>query len=391
MRTNLDGLDHSGMADQIGRPRCETPVLTKAERRSRSGRARWPSLLLLVPLLLGGCRGEAPVYTTSFDTLGHLGSLSLVGIDIAVAEAISCEIKHNFAFITEHWQTKQQGPMARVNHLLRQGEPFIAPPSILPLVRLGQKYAELTGGLLNPAMGGLIALWGFHGPSPRAARPPSGQEINRLVSAAPSMDAVRIDGLILASTSRAVQLDFEGLVTGYGIDLAIDYLREQGIDNAMLRIGNDLRAIGDRAGKPWRVAILRPSGSGVYGFVEISGNASVFTTGDYERSFFFNGRTYHHLIDPRTGKPADATRAVTVIHPDAVTADAAARALFIAGPAQWWSVAAAMGVKQVLLFDRAGVAHMSPSMAERLEPLEDNPIITISAPLSDPAISQEGT
>lgn len=352
------------------------------DQRTLSGAGLGLALLVLLSVILVGCRGEAPVYTTPFMAFGSDASLSLVAIDIALAEEISNEIKRDFAFMEDRWQTARVGAMERVNRLLRQSEPFIAPPSILPLIRLGQRYSEQSDGLLNPATGRLTSLWGFDRPPPYCGPPPAQAEIERVIAAKPSMSDLTIDGLEIVSGNPAVQLDFEAIAAGYGMDLAFTYLRERGIRHALLRIGNDLRAIGDRAGKPWRIAIRRPSGSGVYGIVEISGDASVFTAGDYERSFFHGGRTYHHLIDPRTGRPADGARAVTVIHRDAVTANAAARALFVAGPERWWQTAAAMGVEEVLLFDRAGIAHVSPRMMERLEPLEDDPNIAVSPPLS---------
>jgi thiamine biosynthesis lipoprotein len=92
----------------------------------------------------------------------------------------------------------------------------------------------------------------------------------------------------------------------------------------------------------------------------------VFTSGDYERFFEHEGQRYHHIIDPRSGYPAGAVVSATVIHPVAATADAAATALFVAGPDAWPAIARQMGVKYVMLVDREGRIHMNPAMQTRL-------------------------
>lgn len=336
-----------------------------------------PALLAL----LAGCRGEPPVYTASFTAFGATADLSLVGVETDAAEAARRLIEQDLAFLDAEWRSRDASAMQRVNRLLPTGKPFVAPPSILPAVRLSQRLATQSDDLFNPASGQLLAAWGFRGGSSPCGPPPDPARLQRLVAAAPTMADIHVDGLEMASTNPAVQLDLDLVIKGYGIDLAIETLRERGIRNAMIRIGDDLRAIGDRAGKPWRIAIRGPSGSAVFGIVEIGGDESVFTAGDYERTLLYEGKTYHHIIDPRTGYPADGARAVTVVHRDAATADAAARALFIAGPDRWRSIAAEMDVDQVLLFDRSGTVQMTPAMAARLDRIDEEGAVVVSPPL----------
>jgi thiamine biosynthesis lipoprotein len=195
------------------------------------------------------------------------------------------------------------------------------------------------------------------------------------------MSDIEVEGILIRSKNPAVKLDFGAIGKGYGIDLAVAHLRELGIDNAIVNAGGDLRAIGDRSGQPWRIAIRRPTG-GVFGIIGVSGDESVFTSGDYERNFIYEGKTYHHIIDPRTGWPAEGTRAVTVIHTDGTTADAAATALFVAGPDHWYEIAKRMGIRYVLLLDSEGTVHMNPEMAERIELMDRDADTELSPPLS---------
>jgi thiamine biosynthesis lipoprotein len=107
----------------------------------------------------------------------------------------------------------------------------------------------------------------------------------------------------------------------------------------------------------------------------------VFTSGNYERYFTWQGKRFHHIIDPRTGYPAEGTRSVTVIDSDATRADAAATALFIAGPDGWFKIARQMGIEQVLLFDDQDRIHMTPAMAARVELEAPADAVHISPPI----------
>ena len=306
--------------------------------------------------------------------------LSIVGVDREEAEEATRLVEQDFAFMHRAWHAWDPGPMGRVNELLAKGKEFAAPPSILPLVEKSRMFAAQSGNLFNPAIGHLVDLWGFHSDAPECRPPPDARTIRDLVGANPRMSDIHLDRILLRSENPSTKLDFGAIGKGYGIDLAIGHLRELGIHNAIINAGGDLRAIGDRSGQPWRIAIRRPTG-GVFAIIKVSGDESVFTSGDYERNFIYEGRTYHHIIDPRTGWPAEGARSVTVVHTDATTADAAATALFVAGPDLWHEVAQRMGIRYVLLMDSEGTIHMNPAMAERVEMLDRNPDVAISPPL----------
>lgn len=344
-------------------------------------RQPWYGFAVLLLLFLAACDSQEPAYTTRFLAFGTQIDLTLIGVDRSRFDRISKAIEADFADMHAAWQAWEPGPLGRVNQLLPTGKTFSVPPSIYPLIQQGKALSTQSGELLNPAIGSLIALWGFNRGDPTGSQPPSDAEIERLVAANPRMSDLVLEGIQLHSTNPAVQLDFGTFGKGYGVDLAVRHLRDLGVENALVNAGGDLRAIGTRAGHPWRVAIRRPSGGGVFATIDVSGDESVFTTGDYERNFVFEGRTYHHVIDPRTGRPARGTRAVTVVHRDAATADAAATALFIAGPDAWESVAKAMGIRFVLLLDSNGVLHMNPAMAQRIKLLDLDVETRVSAPL----------
>ncbi len=342
--------------------------------------------LLLLMLLLVACeRAESPI-TTRFLAFGTLVDLTVSGVSQEEADRATAAIEQDFAEMNHAWHAWNPGPLGRVNQELTTGETFTAPPSVLELIKIGKRLSTESDGLFNPAIGHLIDTWGFMRDDPTGHPPPSPEQIAELLRQNPRMEDILVDGIHLRGTNPAVKLDFGAFGKGYGIDLAIAHLRKMGIRNAILNAGGDLRAIGERSkGKPWRIAIRSADGKGVLGEIDVSGDESVYTSGDYERNFHWKGKTYHHIIDPRTGYPATGSASVTVLHSDGATADAAATALFIAGPDRWFEVAQKMGIRYVLLVDTEGTLYMNPAMQKRLRLLEPGHTIRISAPLAGEA------
>lgn len=337
------------------------------------------ALLFTMP----GCERRPVVkeFNETVYTFGTLVEITLIGVEEERAQAAYNAILDDFTYMHHTWHAWQRNALARINGLLKTGAPFSLTPSVLPLITSAQTLSRQSEGLFNPAIGQLIKLWGFHSDSRDAQLPPpTPADIEALLASAPSMDDIVIEGLSMRGTNDNIQLDFGGFAKGYAVDSVIKHLRELGIENAIINAGGDLRAIGRHGDRAWRIGIRQPRGEGVFASVEIEGDESVFTSGDYERFFEYDGKRYHHIIDPRSGWPADQTRSVTVIHHDGATADAAATALFVAGPTDWHRIARAMGIKYVMLIDKLGRVHMNPAMAERIQ-FTGTPEIILSAQL----------
>ncbi len=318
---------------------------------------------------LQGCEQQKPAkeFNETVFTFGTLVEVTMVGVEEKHALAAYTAILDDFNYMHNTWHAWQRNALARINGLLKTGAPFSLAPSILPLITSAQTLSEQSEGLFNPAIGQLINLWGFHSDSRDEMLPlPTQIEIDAFLANTPSMSDVVIEGLSMHGTNKNLQLDFGGFAKGYAVDVAIEHLRELGIENAIINAGGDLRAIGRHDDRAWRIGIRHPRDKGVFASVDIEGDESVFTSGDYERFFENEGKRYHHIIDPRTGYPANQTRSVTIIHSNGATADAAATALFVAGPKDWHRIAKTMGIKYVMLIDQQGLVHMNPAMAERI-------------------------
>jgi FAD:protein FMN transferase len=330
--------------------------------------ARAAPLVLLALLLLWGCgTREEPVYREQLLVFGTLVDITIYGAETAHAQRAAAAIAADLEQLHASWHAWEPGALARTNQLLATTGRFAANPSVLPLITRAQQLSTASGGLFNPAIGNLVRAWGFHADLPAASEPPSAAEIERLLAERPRMEDIVIEGLMLRGTNPALRLDFGAFAKGVAVDLAIERLRDDfDIPNAIVNAGGDLRAIGRRGERAWRIGIRDPRGPGILASVEVDGDESVFTSGDYERYFEHEGMRYHHILDPRTGYPATGVSSVTVIHENAGDADAAATALFVAGPQDWHAVARAMGIRYVMVVDAEGSVHMNPAMAERV-------------------------
>lgn len=321
---------------------------------------------MLAAALLSACSHPDPVQERKFLAMGTLVEITLYGVEPSRAKTLMDNVEGQVHYMEDTWQPWQPSALARVNSLLGTTDWFSIAPSVRPLIVRSQVLSKESDNLFDPAIGKLIKLWGFD-QEPRApGPPPDAKQIAKLVADNPRMSDIHLDGIRARSDNAATVLDFGAFAKGYGIDQTIDYLKREGVHNAIINAGGDLRAIGRHGDRPWRIGIRNPRGEGVIAWVDVEGDQSVFTSGDYERFFIYKGTRYHHIIDPRTGYPARGTTSVTVIHNVAADADAAATALFVAGPKDWYRIAKAMGIHYVMLVDRSGTVHMNPAMAKRI-------------------------
>jgi thiamine biosynthesis lipoprotein len=130
-----------------------------------------------------------------------------------------------------------------------------------------------------------------------------------------------------------MRLGLGGIAKGYAVDRCAAVLRAAGFADFMVQAGGDLYVSGQKGAASWMVGVRDPRGGPATIIARMAIKDHAFSTaGDYERSFVLGGRRYHHIIDPKTGYPATASREVTIFAPTAFLADALDDAVFILGP-----------------------------------------------------------
>lgn len=131
--------------------------------------------------------------------------------------------------------------------------------------------------------------------------------------------------------SSGVRINLGGIAKGYAVEHGAEILRAAGVEHALLNAGGDTRVLGDRRGQPWIVGIRHPRlADAVVTRLPLVDEA-ISTSGDYERFFEEDGKRYHHIINPSTGRPTEGVLSVTVIGPDATTTDGLSTTLFVLG------------------------------------------------------------
>lgn len=340
-------------------------------------------LILLLSLFLAGCGDSEQARQAKFYAFGTEIDVSLYGVDADTAANTVDALEQAFNNVNDTWHAWQPSTLTRINQAIARGEPVNIKPEVAAVIAEAATYARDSQHLFNPAAGKLFEIWGYHQDNWFESRPPPSQnEINSWLNASPTMDDIQIHNGVLSSDNTAVKLGFGGFAKGTAVDTAIEALKIQGITNAIINIGGDLRAIGRHGDRPWRIGIRHPrKEGGMLASVIIEGDESVFTSGDYERYFTYEGKRYPHILDPRTGYPARDNISVTVIHRQAARADAAATALVVAGSG-WPQIAASLGIDHVMLMRADGQIEMTPAMAEQ---------VRLSDPKQEPLIRQVPT
>lgn len=332
-----------------------------------------PAVLGLA-LLAAGCAPREPqVYEEQAYVFGTLVEIKIAGEPENRARELAGRVFQEFGRLHGELHAWKPGPLENLNQALAEGRRATVDAETAAIIRDAARHAERSQDLFNPAIGDLVRLWGFHADE-FVPRLPDPAAIARLVAARPSLSDLTVDDLTVSSRNPLVRLDFGGYAKGYALDLAHRLLRGQGVKGALINIGGNVLALGTRGDRPWRIGIQHPRQPSALATLELRDGEAVGTSGDYQRYFMLDGRRYCHIIDPRTGFPAEGVQAATVIVPPGPEAgtlsDVATKPLFIAGPSGWRDAAKRMGVEQALLIDGEGTIHVTSALARRLQILD---------------------
>jgi len=331
--------------------------------------------VVLAILALAGC-GREPLHQSQAYVFGTLVDISIYGESEERAGELSGHVQQEFQRLHHQLHAWQAGSdLNQLNSAFAAGKSAEITPELAGMLADATRLSEQSGGLFNPAIGHLIQLWGFQRDEFAPVRPAPAQ-IGQWVSANPRMVDIVIENGQAFSRNPAVKLDLGGYAKGWALDLAADYLRQQGVKGALVNIGGNIIAIGKHGERPWRVGIQHPRQPGPLATLELPDGWAIGTSGDYQRFFELDGQRYCHIIDPRSGRPAQGVQAVTILVPPGLHAgtlsDVASKPMFISGPAGWRRAASEMGITHALLVDDKGGIHLTQAMQQRLTFTEKN-------------------
>ena len=336
-------------------------------------------LIAVLAVFLAAC-GRTPLQEQQAYVFGTRVEVLVVSEDPEQGRKAIAAVLREFDRLHRAYHAWQDSELTILNSAIFSGRPQQVSPELAEFVQEAQALSKQGDYLFDPGIGQLIKLWGFQADEFKAELPAQA-DIQAWLRSKPSIADIRFDGQTITSRNRNVALDFGGYLKGVALDRAAAILRAQGINNALINIGGNIMALGSKEGKKWRVGIQHPRQSGPLATVTLNDGEAIGTSGDYQRFFEVDGKRYAHLLDPRTGYPADHTQAVTVLVPPGPRAgtlsDATSKPIFIAGPEQWREMARKMDIGLVLRVDRDNRIFVTEALRQRLEFVGNAPEMTV--------------
>ncbi|NLP36176.1 MAG: FAD:protein FMN transferase [Firmicutes bacterium] len=310
-------------------------------------RKKFVLTLLFFVIILSGC-SRAPKYTKYSATLFDYFSTVTTFTAYTKTEAEFDEYYQLFKTRYEHLHKLYDiyHSYEGINNLKTINDnagikPVEVEQEIIDLILFAKEWYAKTGGKTNIAMGAVLKIWHDYRTEgidfPQEAKLPPRELLEKA-----SMH-IDLDKVIVNEEDKTVfledpkmSLDVGAVAKGYATELVIKELQAKGLTSGVIDAGGNIRTLGkpgDGKRKLWSVGIQDPDGSIVsssdiidVAYVE---NASVVSSGDYQRYYFVDGKLYHHIIDPETLMPGSHYRAVTVITEDSGVADFLSTTLFL--------------------------------------------------------------
>ena len=242
-------------------------------------------------------------------------------IDMAVAE-----VKRIENLISDWIPTTQISQVSKNSGI----QPVKVDKEVYDLVERAIKVSQLTSGAFDISYASMDKIWKFDGsmkamPTPEAIK----QSVARIGYQKIVLDA---KAQTIYLKEKGMKLGLGGIGQGYIADKIKDLLLSKGCTSGIVNVSGDINAWGyQTTGKPWTVAIVNPINKNkVFATFPLE-NSSVETSGSYEKFVVFDGKRYSHIIDPRTGYPAQGVVSVSVFAKQTEIADALATGIFVLG------------------------------------------------------------
>lgn len=367
---------------------------TRSSRRSWTGRA-FAALLacaLGAALAVGpvGCAGGEPdgadvpttTATSSFTAMDTGMTLTVHAASQAVADDAANACRQRVLELDELLAPENAASeIARAN--AAGGAPTAVSPATAALVAASLDAASQTGGAFDPTVYPLTSAWGF---TTGDHRVPSTDELAALLPRV-GYAAVQVDETAGTVTLEGgAQIDVGGVAKGFAADELRALLRERDITSALFDLGGNVTALGSKPdGSPWKVGVADPDDPGkLAGLLEVR-DATVSTSGAYQRYFDGeDGTRYHHLLDPSTGYPAASDLAsASVVGADGAQCDALSTACFVLGldgALDLWRAAAADGgaAFDLVLIASDGRTFVTDGIADAYTPAAESNAQTVS-------------
>ncbi|MFN3801705.1 FAD:protein FMN transferase [Belliella pelovolcani] len=223
-------------------------------------------------------------------------------------------------------------PSSEISRFNQNDTLYFDLPYFLPVLEESKNTYEMTAGAFDPTVGPLVNLWGF---GPGGPQLKDSVNVDAMVSLV-NFAAIQFDDQKVWKPRSEMYLDFSAIAKGYGVDVLVDYLSNQGIEHMLIEIGGELVARGlNESGELWKVGISTPDEESpndeLFGIIALN-NQGLATSGNYRNFYEVDGVKISHTINPKTGRPVrHGLLSATVVAENCMKADAIATALMVMG------------------------------------------------------------
>jgi thiamine biosynthesis lipoprotein len=224
---------------------------------------------------------------------------------------------------------------------------------MVEVVERAVEVSRLSGGIFDVTIGPLVVLWQMR---LKEGKVPTDQEIARTRS------LVNYRNIVIDKKASTIFLKKPGMIMdlggmkGYTADRAAAMIKKSGIDNAIIAVAGDIWVLGHREdGTPWRIGVQHPREQDKTLTVLDIKDKYISTSGDYERFVIKENKRYHHIIDPRTGKPSKGVISATLIGDKGALIDPLTKVPFIIGPAEGIKIVKKLGAEAIIVDDQGKV------------------------------------
>jgi thiamine biosynthesis lipoprotein len=270
------------------------------------------------------------------------------------AEQIFSEMRRIDALMSPY---KPNSELSRINQQAA-GQAIQISEEMFKLLEKSLQMSQLSNGAFDITFSSVGHLYNY-----REGIKPSEEDIQQ------SLKSINYRHVLLDNTNRSVRfaqpgvhIDLGGIAKGYAVDNGIAILVKCGIKGGMVSAGGDSRILGDRGNRPWMMGVRHPRKKDAVAVMLPLSNTAISTSGDYERFFIEDGKRYHHIISPSTGKSVSTTWSATVIGPDATTTDALSTTLFVLGPEKGLQLVESLAGIDAVIIDAQGQMHYSSGL-----------------------------
>ncbi|AEG31100.1 ApbE family lipoprotein [Thiomicrospira cyclica ALM1] len=337
-----------------------TPYLTKH---------RLVGLLLAGLLMLSACQQPNPSIQQTFYVFGTEVTVHIYDTPAPQAQAAIHAIEQHFLTMHQAWHAwEPHGWVYQINQAIAHDQAIAIPADIQTFIQQTQQLSARTQYLFDPGIGGLIALWGFHGRDWQGP-PPSQTERQAWLDQRPSIADLYFHEQQLHSHNNQVRLDFGGNLKGLAVQQAWSILEEHQIPSALINLGGDIGSfsLNETDTQFWTIQVRNPKQPNqAIASLTLPPNLALFTSGTYQRYFEWDDQRFSHLLNPNTAEPANSFASASVWHPDPVIADSLATALVIAGPTGWQALVNEFALTHYLLIDQQNQLIISPALTSAL-------------------------